>query len=103
MLALQQQDEGCLAKEVLQEPVQMGWPGLRLEVQAICREISLPDATCETVMIKKEAIKEAILLHHHQHLKQEMNGKKLEKMARTGMRRRREYTKFGVEDCRMAV
>ena len=102
MLALQQQGEGCLAKEVLQEQVRMGWPGLGQEVQAICREIGLPDATCETVMIEKEAVKEAILIHHHKHLKHEMKGKKLEKMARTDMRRRREYTKFGVEDCRMA-
>ena len=31
-----------------------------------------------------------------------MKGKKLEVMARSDMRKRKEYTKYGVEDCRMA-
>ena len=31
-----------------------------------------------------------------------MKCKKLEKMARTDMKRRRDYTKFGGEDCHMA-
>ena len=99
VLALKQQEEGCLAKEVLEEQMRMGWPGLGQEVKEICEKIGLPDATCKTVNIEKEAVKEAILLHHHKHLKQEMTGKKMEMMARTDMRRRREYTKFGVEDC----
>ena len=31
-----------------------------------------------------------------------MKGKKVEAMAQTDMRRRRDYTLYGVEDCRMA-
>ena len=91
-----------MAQEVLQEQARMGWPGLGKEVQEICKEIGLLDATSQTVDIDKEAVKEAIQLHHLQHLKKEMKGKKLEVMARTDMRYRRDYTKFNIEDCRMA-
>ena len=72
------------------------------EVKEICEEIGLPDATSDTVSIEKETVKDAILLHHLQFLKKEMKGKKLEVMARSDLRRRKEYTQYGVEDCRMA-
>ena len=80
----------------------MGWLGLVMEVQAICKEIGLPDATDNEENIAKDAVKEAIALHHLTYLKSEMKGKKLEAMAQTDMRRRRDYTLYGVEDCRMA-
>ena len=80
----------------------MEWQGLVQEVKAICKDIGLPDATSERVSMDKEAVKDAILIHHLQFLKTEMRGKKLEVMARSDMRSRREYTKFNVEDCRMA-
>ena len=102
VLALKGQEEGCLAQEVMQEQMRMGWPGLGQEVKQICEEIGLPDATNEKVDIEKEAVKEAIHLHHLQYLKKEMKGKKLEIMARSDMRKRKEYTKYGIEDCRMA-
>ena len=102
MLAIKEQEDSCLAKEVLKEQVKMEWPGLGQEVKEICKEIGLPDATSESVGMDKEDVKDAILLHHLQFLKIEMRGKKLEAMARTDMRNRREYTKFNMEDCRMA-
>ena len=52
--------------------------------------------------LDKEDVKDAILQHHLQFLKTEMRGKKLEAMARSDMRNRQEYTKFNIEDCRMA-
>ena len=64
VLALKQQEEGCLAKEVLEEQMRMGWPGLGKEVKEICQEIGLPDATSDTVNIEKETVKDAILLLH---------------------------------------
>ena len=102
MLAIKEQEDGCLAKEVLKEQVRMEWPGLVQEVKAICKDIGLPDATSERVSMDKEAVKDAILIHHLQFLKTEMRGKKLVVMAMSDMRSRREYTKFNVEDCRMA-
>ena len=37
VLAIKEQEDNCLAKEVLQEQVRMGWPGLAQEVQKICQ------------------------------------------------------------------
>ena len=102
VLAIKEQEDGCLAKEVLQEQVRMERPGLGQEVMDICREIGLPDATKEEIVIQKEDVKEAILMNHLKYLKVEMKGKKLENMVKTDMRRRREYTKYSVEECRMA-
>ena len=80
----------------------MGWPGLGKELQDICKEIGLPDATDVKVNMAKEDVKEAIAVHHLMHIKKEMKGKKLEAMSRTDMRQRRDYTQYGVEECRMA-
>ena len=102
VLAIKEQEDGCLAKEVLKEQVRMEWPGLGQEVKDICKEIGLPDATKEEVVIEKEAVKEAIMMSHVKYLKAEMKGKKLETMANTDMRKRRDYTKYSVEECRMA-
>ena len=57
--------------------MRMGWPGLGQEVKEICQEIGLPDATSDMVSIEKEAVKDAILLHHLQYLKKEMKAKSL--------------------------
>ena len=75
VLALKQQEEDCLAREVLQEQMRMGWPGLGKEVQDICKEIGLPDATDGKVNMAKEDVKEAITIHHLMYIKKEMKGK----------------------------
>ena len=93
---------GCLAREVLQEQLIMGWPGLGKEVQDICKEMGLPDATENYVNITKEAVKEAISISHLMYLKTEIKEKKVEAMARKDLRNRRDYTQYGVEECRMA-
>ena len=72
------------------------------KVQAICKEIGLPDATDNEENITNDAVKEAIALHHLTYFMTEIKGKKYKAMARTDMRRRRDYTLYGVEDCRMA-
>ena len=53
------------------------------EVQAICKEIGLPDAIDNEENIAKDAVKEAIALHHLTLLKREM---KVEAVAQTDMR-----------------
>ena len=52
--------------------------------------------------INKEAVKEAISINHLMYLKTEMKGKKVEAMAIIDMRNRRDYTQYGVEECRTA-
>ena len=80
----------------------MGWPGLGTEVRAICQEIGIEDVTQEECRIDKEEVKEAIRLNHLQNMKEAMQGEKLRAMAMTDMRDRRPYTKYHVEECRMA-
>jgi hypothetical protein len=57
VLAIREQEEGCLAQEVLEEQLGMGWPGLGQEVKEICLNVGLPDATNPKVTIDKEAVK----------------------------------------------
>ena len=101
-VAIREQEEGCLAREVWEEQVRMGWPGLAQEVKDICKQIGLPDVTDSQARIEKDAIKEAIVINHLKCLKEDMSGKKLQIMKQTDMRQRRPYTKMSVEECRMA-
>ena len=92
VMAIWNQEESCLAREVLTEQVRMGWPGLGTEVRAICQEIGIEDVTQEECRIDKEEVKEAIRLNHLQNMKEAMQGEKLRAMAMTDMRDRRPYT-----------
>ena len=60
VLAIRRQEEGGLAREVLEEQLAIGFPRLGREVSSICREIGLPDA-CR-MDVSKEEVKEAIRL-----------------------------------------
>ena len=102
VLAIWRQEEGSLARQVLEEQFRMGWPGLARVVQDICRQTGLPDATNMNLSLDKVTVKEAIKVHHLQFLKDSMTGQKLECMKRTNMRERRHYTKLRVDECRMA-
>ena len=105
LLAIQEQEEGGLAKEVLEEQLRMGWPGLGQEVQLICKEVGLPDVTGLNSSATKDAVKDSIKNNHLRDLKAQMAGpgnKKLKIMSQTDMRTRRGYTKWSVEECRMA-
>ena len=42
-------------------------------------------------------------MSHLKYMKGEMKGKKLETMAKTDMRKRRDFTNYSVEECRMAI
>ena len=102
VMAIWQQEEDCLARQVLEEQVRQGWPGLASEVKEICRQVGLPDATDQKTSLDKDAIKDAIKVHHLQSLKDNMTGEKLQIMKRTDMREKRPYTKLRVDECRMA-
>ena len=104
-LAIQEQDEGGLARDVLDQQVRMDWPGLGEEVRRICKDVGLPDITRDSVRISKEDIKESIKYNNLKHLKTSMTEKgiKLKKMSQTDMSRRRDYMKWSVEEARMAL
>ena len=98
--AIRTQEEGQLAREVLEEQLAMGFPGLGQEVRDICRELSLPDAT--VMDVQKSKIREAIQLSHLAKLRSDMAGKvKLEELSRSDMRQAQEYVGWSVEECRM--
>ena len=74
-LAIQEQDEDGLARDVLDQQVRMDWPGLGEEVRRICKDVGLPDITHDAVRISKDAIKESIKYNNLKHLKSTMNEK----------------------------
>ena len=80
VVALREQEEDCLAREVLEGQVGMGWPVLAQEAQEICQEIGLPDVTNSKNRVEKENVKEAIKMNHLMKLKEQMTGTKLESM-----------------------
>ena len=43
------EEQENVAREVLQEQLQQGWPGLCQEVQEICLRVGLPDVTKEHI------------------------------------------------------
>ena len=98
--AIRSQEEGGLAREVLEEQIDMGWPGLASEVSSICKELKIPDASVKDV--DKTTIKKAIKYHHLTALKEELTGDKLKDMANSDVSERRAYTSWNVLECRMA-
>ena len=98
--AIRRQEEGGLAREVLEEQLEMDWPGLASEVRDICKEIMIPDASRRD--IEKETIKKAIIYDHVKSLKKELTGDKLKDMSNSDVSKRREYTGWSVQECRMA-
>ena len=78
----------------------MSWPGLASEVSQICKEINLPDASTKDV--DKEDIKKAIKYDHIKSLKLDLKGEKLKSMSNSDISTRREYTSWGLLECRMA-
>jgi hypothetical protein len=98
--AIKQQEEGGLAREVLEEQLQMGWPGLVMEVSQISKDINIPDATQE--VISKDIISKAVRYDHVKSLKLELRGKKLQEMANSDVSGRRQYTSWSLLECRMA-
>ena len=78
-ISIKAQDDDCLAKEMLEEQVRMGWPGLALEVQEICKLRGLPDITQRGINLDKTEIKEAMKGGHLQSLKEEIRGVKLKR------------------------
>ena len=76
LLRIKSQDSSSLSRQVYEESCARGWPGLGEEVTQICREINIPDVN--NVWVTKEEIKNAVMKHHYQDMKKELdNSKKL--------------------------
>jgi hypothetical protein len=88
--AIREQEEGSLAREVLTEQLEMGWPGLASEATEICKEIGLKNVCTESV--EKKEIKEAIFYHHYAVMKQEMTDMvKLNDLKNLDLRKPQQY------------
>ena len=73
VFAMRLQEGEVLAKELFEEQVVLGLPGLAVEVSKICSTIGLPDLTsCNITTISKDMIRERIFFHHYKCLKQEL-------------------------------
>ena len=51
---LGRQEEGGLVRQILEEQLEMNWPGLASEVADICKKILIPDAS--RMDLEKETI-----------------------------------------------
>ena len=83
------QDRG-LAKEILDEQVAMGWPGLTKEVEEICEEIGVKNASKE--IISKEELEEAIFYADYNEMKKDMEKySKLKEVMKQDLRYEQDY------------
>ena len=84
--AIRKLDEDTLAKEMFDEQIYLGLPGLTTEVQNICKQIGVSNICQEEVT--KEEVEEAIRTHHLKALKIEMEPmKKCKDIKNTDMRK----------------
>ena len=102
MEAIKRQEDGVLAKEVLEQQLLMGWPGLAREVEEICREVGLPNLCYEEV--DKKTVEEAVFYNHYKSLKEEMKKyRKLDSISDGDFTEMQGYMKhYNLEFSRMA-
>jgi hypothetical protein len=93
--------EKSLAREVYQQQVERGWPGLSQEVEEICKKVGIPNINKEDV--SKEEIEEAVFFHNYKEMKESINEyEKLEDIKHEDMRELPDYMKEkGIEKSRM--
>jgi hypothetical protein len=71
VMRLQKQDVSSLARQVYEQQLALGWPGLAKEVSEICATIGLRDVNYYKV--EKEKVQEMIFFHHYKDLKEELD------------------------------
>ena len=73
ILAIRQQGDDVLAKQVIEEQAELRLPGLGQEMTNICFKIGLMDiCRGRPDRVSKEKIKEQIFDHHLKHMKEEL-------------------------------
>ena len=87
----EQQENVC--REVLQEQLLQGWPGLTKEVQEICQTVGLPDVTKEYIVRKK--VLESLEYYSMKITKEKMVGKeKYRHMIKKDCRKMQPYMRI---------
>ena len=106
ILAIRQQGEDVLARQVLEEQVELGLPGLGREVTDICYQLGLEDiCRGRPDRVTKELIKEQVFYHHLKHIKEDLNSlkEKGKELAMVDIRKPQEYlASCSLEEARMA-
>ena len=89
------------ARDILKEQYNNGWGGITQEVVDICLEVGLKNA-CEEY-VSREDVREAMMYHHLNILKKEMDAlKKLDRISKDDCRYMQDYmTKKSLEDSRL--
>ena len=102
VVRIKDQDSSVLSRQVYEESLIRGWPGLGKEVSGICLEIGIPDVN--KVVVTKEDIREAIWNHHYRDMKIELEkSKKLGDIKHEDFSEVQNYFKVkSVETTRMA-
>jgi hypothetical protein len=101
VLALRRMENG-LAKEVLEEQIQFGWPGLAKEVEEICNEIGVPNANVN--ILSKNSINLALRNHDRTDMFEKLakGYKKLDKIKGDDPTKPKEYMeRKSISDCRL--
>lgn len=90
VLAIRQLGDDTLARQVFDQQVAEGWPGLAEEATDICSKIGLPDICLEEV--DKKEVKEAIYYHHYAALRKELGNKeKCKELMKCDLRKPQPY------------
>ena len=93
-----------LAKQIFDEQVKRGWPGLCREAQKICEELGLPNILKESINKNKwdSMVKKATRNNHEEELKAEVESKKkLEAIKEENMRRKEYFETKSLENTRL--
>ena len=91
-----------LAKQVLEEQIEQGWPGLAQEVEKICKDIEVPYVNMKA--ITRKSICTALRNHDKSEIMEKMNKdyKKLDKIKMDDPTRAKEYMEGkSLADCRV--
>ena len=104
MLKLNRQSEQSLSRMILEEQRANNWPGLSKEVADICEQLQIPDLNDNDFDISVGSIKEAVMEHHDNELKEKIkSSEKMEKVKDDDFSQVQEYLKGkSIENTRMA-
>ena len=101
---LKNMPKGTLAKDVFDEQVKRGWPGLAREASDICKELAIPNIVREEVSKSKweKIVKQAAIDKHEEGLKEEVQSKtKLEGIKDEDLKRKEYFLQKSLEDTRL--
>ena len=96
--------KGTLAKQIFDEQVKRGWPGLAREASEICQVLDIPNIVRKDVRKTEweKLVKQATRNKHEEELKEEVGSKtKLEGIKDEDMKRKEYFQQKSLEDTRL--